>query len=85
MMQYFFIIHMHLLVLIFICFFLIKGNIRRLLNETYHLRNTPFRVQIKINTWLSLTRFFIGYWILKRGWIFILALFLLLSYSISGG
>ena len=40
------------------------------------LKSTHFVVLWVEKSTLSLHRFFIGYWILKRGWIFILALFL---------
>jgi len=40
------------------------------------LKSTLFVVLRGRKRTLPLHRFFIGYWILKRGWIFILALFL---------
>ncbi len=39
------------------------------------LESTHFEVLQETKRALPLHRFFIGYWILKRGWIFILALF----------
>ena len=39
------------------------------------LKSTHFMVLQSTKRILPLPRFFIGYWILKRGWIFILALF----------
>ncbi len=41
-------------------------------------KNTHWWVGYFMNEPLHLYRFFIGYWILKRGWIFILAPFFIL-------
>jgi len=47
------------------------------------LKSTQFMVLQERKRVLPLHRFFIGYWILKRGWIFILALFLFLPVQSS--